>query len=773
MKKFLLLGLFSVFSLMASANLYLNLYFVLESDLSTPIWFHQMGWVTSNDVNFKFTSGYFPFDDEVIPKYKPVRWVDGYEWHDLAARTFSYTEDQNKNFYLVVELIEYSVTLDVDATMGTASLDKPSGKYAVDSTFLASAAANPGYRFKYWEVYRASDDALLIGKYQLNNPYDYRGEFGVTTPGTGETVGYTKMSFNEAYTEIQSPSFSGIIDAWNLDLRLVPVFEPEGGKTTHFLQVKTNPEGCSFNFQTGKTLEEGELYWINPGNEDWPDGKTRYFVGWSDGSKDVYRQISLTSDSTITANFVLEEELPTTSLGILPIYEITIRGKYGEGLVQYNNNYTDKQTYIIDDAEYSAIFPITACPARGHKFVRWSDGCTLLERYIVVTGNAEYEAIFEEGKYDISAVSSDETAGTTIGSGIYKFGENYHLEALPNDGYQFHHWDFNFGGYMEKMPANPTIWTTSYPYDEGYIGNPEFDWTGDWWFMQNPEDGMAENYDIELTAHFEPLPMGIPSYHLTVKADEHPGENVLFTPFGSNNYYEGEKALAFVSLPNEIIFLGWSDNGSPDQLRFIDMTQDSVITALWQERPAGITKHHLSALSADDTQGVAWEDNDNPEHGRFTRIEAQAKTGNEFDHWQDGSTQPVRYISVLKDTIYTAYFKPAEPRYDLTVLSAIPAQGKVVGSGSYKAGEEVLIYALPADGFEFLQWNDGNTNASRTVTVSDDAAQNIYVASFQEKQATGVERTTRSTEAVKFLRNGQVFILRDGHIYNLLGIEIQ
>ena len=152
MKKFLLLGLFSVFSLMASANLYLNLYFVLESDLSTPIWFHQMGWVTSKDVNFTFTSGYFPFDDEVIPKYKPVRWVDGYEWHDLAARTFSYTEDQNKNFYLVVELIEYSVTLDVDATMGTASLDKPSGKYAVDSTFLATAAANPGYRFKCVEA---------------------------------------------------------------------------------------------------------------------------------------------------------------------------------------------------------------------------------------------------------------------------------------------------------------------------------------------------------------------------------------------------------------------------------------------------------------------------------------------------------------------------------------------------------------------------------------------------------------------------------------------
>ena len=39
------------------------------------------------------------------------------------------------------------------------------------------------------------------------------------------------------------------------------------------------------------------------------------------------------------------------------------------------------------------------------------------------------------------------------------------------------------------------------------------------------------------------------------------------------------------------------------------------------------------------------------------------------------------------------------------------------------------IQAYPYDGYRFVNWNDGNTDNPRTITVIEDA---IYIASFAE-----------------------------------------
>lgn len=41
------------------------------------------------------------------------------------------------------------------------------------------------------------------------------------------------------------------------------------------------------------------------------------------------------------------------------------------------------------------------------------------------------------------------------------------------------------------------------------------------------------------------------------------------------------------------------------------------------------------------------------------------------------------------------------------------------GSGTYHYGETCTITATPPDGYKFVKWSDGNTNASRTITVDD------------------------------------------------------
>lgn len=68
--------------------------------------------------------------------------------------------------------------------------------------------------------------------------------------------------------------------------------------------------------------------------------------------------------------------------------------------------------------------------------------------------------------------------------------------------------------------------------------------------------------------------------------------------------------------------------------------------------------------------------------------------------------------------------------YTITVVSADDTMGTVSGGGKYSAGAAATITATAKDGYEFVKWNDGDTNASRTITVNADKT---YVASFKQK----------------------------------------
>lgn len=58
---------------------------------------------------------------------------------------------------------------------------------------------------------------------------------------------------------------------------------------------------------------------------------------------------------------------------------------------------------------------------------------------------------------------------------------------------------------------------------------------------------------------------------------------------------------------------------------------------------------------------------------------------------------------------------------------------------SYTEGSTVNIVATPASGYAFDKWSDGNTQASRTVTMDADKT---LVASFKVAQTQGSEDDT-------------------------------
>ena len=63
----------------------------------------------------------------------------------------------------------------------------------------------------------------------------------------------------------------------------------------------------------------------------------------------------------------------------------------------------------------------------------------------------------------------------------------------------------------------------------------------------------------------------------------------------------------------------------------------------------------------------------------------------------------------------------------VTVVSNDETRGTVKGEGNYPAGAKINIIATPNTGSYFQQWNDGNTDNPRTITVTGDAT---YTAIF-------------------------------------------
>ena len=47
------------------------------------------------------------------------------------------------------------------------------------------------------------------------------------------------------------------------------------------------------------------------------------------------------------------------------------------------------------------------------------------------------------------------------------------------------------------------------------------------------------------------------------------------------------------------------------------------------------------------------------------------------------------------------------------------SHGYVSGAGEYISGSEAILTATPKEGYHFVRWSDGNTNATRTITVTE------------------------------------------------------
>ena len=75
---------------------------------------------------------------------------------------------------------------------------------------------------------------------------------------------------------------------------------------------------------------------------------------------------------------------------------------------------------------------------------------------------------------------------------------------------------------------------------------------------------------------------------------------------------------------------------------------------------------------------------------------------------------------------YYVFARPDEMYYGLLTGEDV---GHVSGTGSYSSGQNAMLHAEAPTGYHFVQWNDGNTDNPRQLTVTSDT---ILIALFEE-----------------------------------------
>lgn len=119
------------------------------------------------------------------------------------------------------------------------------------------------------------------------------------------------------------------------------------------------------------------------------------------------------------------------------------------------------------------------------------------------------------------------------------------------------------------------------------------------------------------------------------------------------------------------------------------------------------------------------------------------RTGYTFKGWSTSASGSVNVSTTTKVTSNVTYYAIWQINsYTLTVTAG--TGGTVSGGGTYTYNTKVTIKATANSGYHFVKWSDGNTNATREVTVTGNAT---YTAIFAQDPYLNLDKTSLEFKA--------------------------
>ena len=214
---------------------------------------------------------------------------------------------------------------------------------------------------------------------------------------------------------------------------------------------------------------------------------------------------------------------------------------------------------------------------------------------------------------------------------------------------------------------------------------------------------------------------------------------------GDGEFLLGETVTITAKPASGYKFEQWSD-GNTENPRTITVNSDMNYTAIFVEIPV-----YSINLGVNDASYGSVKGGGEFEEGATVSISATANSGYKFTQWNDGNAENPRKVTVSSDINFTAVFEE-NPIYTVSVTANDASFGSVKGGGEFEEGSTTSISATVKRGYKFTQWNDGNTENPRTITVTESC---IYVATF-EKISTAISEVENGTTIT--IANNQILV---------------
>ena len=723
----------------------------------------------SNNENWGTVTGSsdYLYGDEVTLRAVPandycrfVQWGDG--------------ETDNPRIFNVEESGQYEAIFEADEFTITVSSEHATvsggGTYYYGDEFTITAEPDEGWFFAYWDF----NDGSAFSYANINSA-SVTGD--IDAVAVCREIQEVEVGYNEVYATYR-----------NLNC----VFRPEVSDTYTFvsdgygsyymygclLDADKNPlvekwNNYGYDFKISYDLEAGQTYYIiagfyNSGNSDW--------IG-----------LTVSTPITITATSANEERGyveggGTYSYGDYVELEATAADDFE--FFRWSNGETENPLGFTaeEDGEYVAFFKpygantyyvnaspniggwgsvegsgqyvendvatLTATPIPNYHLVQWSDGNTENPRRVTVTDDIELWAEFGVDTFTVSIVA--EHGHVVSGEGEYGWNEYADIEVVADEGYHFLYWaDDNTTSRTRSYRVRGDVTLTAvfepYYFDiNTYAANGTVNGGGNYAYgtevtltavpatgyhftgwndgEPNAQRKVTVTGGGNFTAYFD-----INTYTVTVETEHGTVEDVSSEP------YTHGTSVSFKAVPDaNYKFVRWNATNTINPL-VTTVTSDMVL------RPVFIPENEdIYTITVKAGEGGSATGSGTFITNEKTTISATADAGYHFVQWSDENTDAEREVTVTKNRTYTAEF--AINVYDVTVLA--DANGTATGSGKFEHGSSAKLTATANEGYHFVCWSDGNTNAERTITVSKNVE---LTAEFEINQYTVKASATNGT----------------------------
>ena len=273
------------------------------------------------------------------------------------------------------------------------------------------------------------------------------------------------------------------------------------------------------------------------------------------------------------------------------------------------------------------------------------------------------------------------------------------------------------GGKVTQTYVNPT---TSAATQLQVVATPnEHYHFGSW------SDSGAQTHNVGLTANVSlTASFAIDQHQITVATNS----STMGTVSGGGTYDWNSKQTITATPKEHYHFVQWND-GVKTASRQITVTGNATYTATF-----AIDQHTITVQVASGQGSMGTVSGGGTfDYNSTKTITATPKEHYHFVQWNDGDTNASRTITVTENKTYTATFAPNPYTITVNVASGQSAMGTVSGGDTYDYGTQQTIKATANEHYHFVQWNDGNTDATRTITVTGDKT---YTATFAINQYT-------------------------------------